>query len=486
MTGKQDILTWLENHQPDYTEMSDHIWEYAELPWHEFKSSKLQADYLASKGFRITWDLAGINTAFCAEWGSGSPVIGFAGEYDALKGLSQKNQPVQEPLVPGAPGHGCGHNLLGTGCLAATEATKTWLEANHKQGTVRYYGCPAEEGGAAKAFMARAGVFDDLDAAFNFHPGSLNSPTKGSCVGVNHLRFRFHGRAAHAGGSPHLGRSALDAVELMNVGVNYLREHVPEYVRLHYVITHGGDLPNVVPAEAEVWYYIRAYKPEDMEDVTNRVRKIAEGAALMTETRMEECFDNSTAAILNNHTLADLLYENMKVIGPIQFTGEEFAYAQSINDAFPAENVNDYYEELKNKHLPAEVLQILKNAKGQPLIGGNICATDEGMVRTGSTDVGDLSRVTPLSMLYTACHATGAPGHSWANVATGAMSIGHKGMMHAAKIMALSAIDLFSDESILQTARKEFLKATEGVPYRSSMPASVQPPQFHNPERFPE
>ncbi|MEM5775145.1 MAG: peptidase dimerization domain-containing protein, partial [Anaerolineaceae bacterium] len=200
------------------------------------------------------------------------------------------------------------------------------------------YGCPAEEGGAAKAFMARAGVFDDLDAAFNYHPGSLNTPTKGSCVGVNHIHFRFHGRTAHAGGAPHLGRSALDAVELMNVGVNYLREHVPQYVRLHYAITHGGDLPNVVPAEAEVWYYVRAHKPEEMEDVTNRVRKIAEGAALMTETRMEELFDNSTSAILNNHTLADLQYENMKLVGPIRFTEEEYAYAQKINDAFPPRN----------------------------------------------------------------------------------------------------------------------------------------------------
>ncbi len=483
MMEKLALIQWLEDHRAAYTYISDRIWEFAELPWHEFKSSKIQADYLESKGFRITWDLAGINTAFVAEWGQGSPVIGFAGEYDALKGLSQKNQPTQEPLTPGAPGHGCGHNLLGTGCMAAAEAVKVWLEKNGHQGTVRYYGCPAEEGGGAKAFMARAGVFNDLDVAFNYHPGSLNTATKGSCVGVNHIHFRFHGRTAHAGGSPHLGRSALDAVELMNVGVNYLREHVPQYVRLHYAITHGGDLPNVVPAEAEVWYYVRAHKPEEMEDVTNRVRKIAEGAAMMTETRVEELFDNSTSAILNNYTLADLQYENMKLVGPIHFTEQEYVYAQKINDAFPNERGEDYFEAVKINQLPPEAKKVIEESKGKPLIAGNMCALDEGEVRTGSTDVGDLSRVAPLSMLYTACNVTGAPGHSWANVATGSMSIGHKGMLHAAKIMALSAIDLYTQPGLLKTVREEFERTTDGKPYRSSMPDSVQPPQYPNPER---
>lgn len=480
---KTSILTWLEENRQPYIEMSDAIWEYAELPWREFKSSKLQADYLESKGFRITWDLAGINTAFVAEWGSGKPVIGFAGEYDALKGLSQKCQPSQEPLEPGAPGHGCGHNLLGVGCLAAAEGLKVWLEANGKPGTVRYYGCPAEEGGAAKAFMARAGVFDDLDVAFNFHPGSVNTPTKGSCVGVNHMRFRFHGRASHAGGSPHLGRSALDAVELMNVGVNYLREHVPQYVRLHYVITHGGDLPNIVPDKAEVWYYVRAHQPEELEEVTNRVRKIAEGAALMTETRAEEIFDNSTSAVLNNHTLADLQYENMKIIGPIKYDQAEIDFAQKINDALPPEMVKGFYDFAKAVNLPAEFKPQLEELRGQPVLGLNFPALDEGVVKTGSTDVGDLSRVAPLSMLYTTCNTTGAPGHSWANVATGAMSIGHKGMLHAAKIMALSAIDLVEQPQRLDQVRAEFEKATGGKPYHSAMPDSVQPPQYPNSER---
>jgi aminobenzoyl-glutamate utilization protein B len=331
--------------------------------------------------------------------------------------------------------------------------------------------------------MARSGAFDDLDAAFNFHPGSVNTPTKGSCVGVNHMRFRFHGRTSHAGAAPHLGRSALDAVELMNVGVNYLREHVTKYVRLHYAITHGGDLPNIVPDQAEVWYYVRAHQPEELEEVTNRVRKIAEGAALMTETEAEEIFENSTSSVLNNHTLADLQYKNMQVIGPIEFNDEEMDYAQQINDAFPPEIVDAFFEQATSMNLPDEVKSLLVELEGKPLVGLNFPALDEGVVETGSTDVGDLSRVTPLSMLYTACHTTGAPGHSWANVATGAMSIGHKGMLHAAKVMALSAIDLVEKPQLLHQAREEFLKATEGKPYQSLMPDSIRPPQYPNPER---
>ncbi len=483
MTGKKEIAAWVESNREPFIDMSDRIWEFAEIPWREFKSSKIQADYLASKGFKITWDIAGINTAFMAEWGSGKPVIGFAGEFDALKGLSQKNQPTQEPIEAGAPGHGCGHNLLGVGCLAAAEAVKVWLESNQRKGTVRYYGCPAEEGGAGKAFMARAGAFDDLDAAFNYHPGTINTPTKGSCVGVNHMRFRFHGRTSHAGSEPHLGRSALDAVELMNVGVNYLREHVPQYVRLHYAITRGGVLPNVVPDDAEVWYYIRAFKPEEMRDVTDRVRQIAEGAAMMTGTRAEEIFENATSAVINNHYLADLQYENLKLLGPIEYTSEEMAYAQQINDAFPPEVTRSFFDYAKTFKLPQELRPILDEVDGKPLIGHNFPALDEGVVETGSTDVGDLSRVAPLSMLYTACHTTGAPGHSWANVATGAMSIGHKGMLHAAKTMALSAIDLFSEPDHLRRVREEFEKATEGKLYQCPMPANIQPPQYPNPER---
>ena len=467
MKTKQDVIEWLDKNTPRFTEISDDIWAHPELAHHEFYSSRRQAEFLAGEGFRITWEIAGLRTAFLAEWGSGKPILGFAGEYDALKGLSQKNQPTREPVVEGAPGHGCGHNLLGTGIMAAAVALKQWLEATHTSGTVRYYGCPAEENTYGKAFMARAGVFDDLDAAFTYHPSYINFPGKGSMVGVDDLKFHFYGKTAHAGGSPHLGRSALDAVELMNVGVNYLREHVSEKTRIHYVITKGGDAPNIVPGEAEVWYFIRSPQPDEMEDVLNRVRAIAQGAAMMTETRYEETFRSACAPMLNNHVLADLHYEAMKLVGPIQFSEEEKAYARKINEAFPRENVESLF---KRYRLPLAL-------KSEPLIGDIFPALDENKIETVSSDVGDLSRKTPVSMLGSACLATAVPGHSWGVVATGATSIGHKGMMWAAKVMALAALECCLDPKHLLAVRQEFEENTRDHPYQP-LPDSVQPPRY--------
>jgi aminobenzoyl-glutamate utilization protein B len=478
---KQDIIQWLEDNKPRFTDMADEIWKFAEVPWKEFKSSKLQADFLEKEGFEIIWDLAGMNTSFVAEWGEGQPIIGFVGEYDALENLSQKVQPTKEPLVEGAPGHGCGHNLLGTAAVAAAIAMRYWLESTGKKGVVRYYGCPAEEGGAAKAFMARAGIFDDLDVAFNFHPGPINYPQKASAVGVNNIKFRFHGISAHAGGSPHLGRSALDAVELMNVGVNYLREHVTDNVRIHYSITHGGDLPNVVPPEAEVWYYIRAHKPDEMDDVTNRVRKIAEGATMMTETTVEENFITVTGSVLSNHYLADLQYEAMKLVGPIEYTPSEMAFAQKINDANP-KNVTQFYKNASELKLPDEIREQVEELSGAPLLGINLPSFDEGEIRTGSTDVGDLSWKAPVSMLRTTCMPTGVAGHDWGIVASSGMSIGHKGMQHAAKIMALAAMECYSNPEHIRRTREEFDKATKDN-QQYLIPETIQPPKYENPER---
>jgi aminobenzoyl-glutamate utilization protein B len=480
MRTKEDVIRWLDANQSRFTAMSDAIWERPEVAWQEFCSSKLQADFLAAEGFRATWDLGGINTAFVAEWGSGRPILGFLGEYDALAGLSQKKQPTEEPVVAGGPGHGCGHNLLGTGCLASAVALKEWLAATGSKGTVRYYGCPAEEQISGKTFMARTGAFDDLDAALNYHPDRVNMPGKGSQVGVYDLVFRFHGRTAHAGGAPHQGRSALDAVELMNVGANYLREHITEKTRIHYVITNGGRLPNVVPDEAEVWYFVRAHKRSELDDVAARVRKIAQGAALMTETTLEERFRGACSNVLNNHVLADLHYEAMKLVGPIAFTAEERAFARKINDAFPPENARSVFEKMQ---VPPESRMKVAALMGEPLIGENFPAWDEHHIGTGSTDVGDVSWITPLSMLRTACAATGAPGHSWAVAATGATSIGHKGMMHAAKVMALAAIDLVERPETLARARREHEERTREEPYTSPIPAGVEPPHYPNPER---
>ena len=478
METKHDLIRWLDAESARFIHMADEIWAHPEVAWREFRASKLQADFLAAEGFDVTWDIAGINTAFVAQWGTGHPIIGFAGEYDALAGLSQASQPYQEVLVEGEAGHACGHNLLGTGCLAAAVAIKRWLEATGTEGTVRYYGCPAEERTSGKTFMARAGAFDDLDAAFNYHPDRVNMPSKGTNVGVYDLTFRFHGTAAHAGGSPHMGRSALDAVELMNVGVNYLREHVTEKVRIHYVITHGGDLPNVVPAEAEVWYFVRALERQELDQVAQRVHKIAQGAALMTETTVEETFNGACSSVLNNHYLADLQYRAMKMIGPIEFTEGERAYAQQINDAYPEGNRQSLFKDME---LSEDLKASLPELRQQPLLGDNYPPMDERHVSTGSTDVGDMSWITPLSMLRTACFATGASGHSWGIVATSGMSIGHKGMMHAAKIMAVAAYDLYTDPRHLEAARQEFEAATKDNPYRSPLPDALEPPRYENP-----
>ena len=485
MQTKQDILQWLDRNQSRFIEMADEIWANPEIAWHEFKASQLQADFLADEGFEV-WSIADMPTAFVAEWGQGQPIIGFLGEYDALPGLSQKAQPTQEPVKDGAPGQGCGHNLLGTAGVAAALVIKNWLEATRTPGTVRYYGCPAEERLSAKSFMARAGVFNDLAVAFNFHPGTSNHVEKSSSVGLYSVRFQFHGRTAHAGSSPHLGRSALDAVELMNIGVNYLREHVLSNIRMHYVVTKGGEAPNIVPDRAEVWYYLRAYQPDELRDLIARVCKVAQGAALMTETEVEEIFDAACANVLSNHYLADLQYQILESLGPINFTAEEIAFAQQLNDQYPPAVFEDAIKHYRDKFkMPEEAIR-------KPLLAENPRPDDKDYVAGGSTDVGDASWCTPISMLWTTCFAMAVPGHSWGNTATSGMSIGHKGMMRAAEIMALAALECYTDPTHIQKAREEFARSTKGQPYKSMIPdevakpfIEVKPPVGNLAERYP-
>jgi len=474
----QEIIDWLNKNQAVFTRMSNQIWQTPEIAYQEFKSSRLQADYLEKEGFSITWEVGGLNTAFVADWGKGKPVLGFIGEYDALPGLSQKLQPTKEAIEEGGNGHGCGHNLLGTGAVASAVAVQKWLESTEKIGTVRYYGCPAEETGTGKVFMARSGAFDNLDAAFNFHPANINMANKGSAVGINAIYYHFFGRTAHAGMAPHEGRSALDAVELMNVGVNYLREHVKDNVRIHYIITEGGHAPNIVPEEAEVYYYIRASKPDYLDEVVERVRMVAEGAAMMTETRLEVRFKAGCSPVLSNHYLSDLQYQAMELIGSIQFSEEEIDFAQQINDAFPGNNA-DYINNLIDFYSPGpELSAVFDQYREKPLVGANFPAMDVGKVMTGSTDVGDLSWVAPVSMLETTCFPTGTPGHTWGEVASGGMSIGHKGMLHAAKIMAVAAMEVYTNPEHLVKIREEFERSTDGKPYVSPIPAHINPPRF--------
>lgn len=473
MRNKQDIADWLDEHEMRFTCMSDEIWDNPELQFLEFKASKLQADFLANEGFRITWDIGGLSTAFCAEWGAGKPVIAFAGEYDALPGLSQKDQNEPDPISAGEPGHGCGHNLLGTGCLAAALAFKNWLESAGHAGTVRYYGCPAEEGGSGKVFMGRAGAFDDLDATFNWHPWYINSAMKGSLLSVNRYYFRFHGKTAHAAADPHSGRSALDALELMNIGVNYLREHVTDDVRLHYAILSGGLAPNVVPDYAESYYYVRANEPDTLEDVSQRVIRIAKGAAMMTDTEVEIVYKSGSTRVLSNEVLADLQYDIMREMGGIKFTNEEQAYAAAINRHFGDANIKTLVDRYG----------VDPNTAEQALIGDVLPSRDKGCVSPGSSDMGDMSWFAPCSMLQTATWASRAAAHSWAVVASGRNSIGHKGMMYAAKVMSLSAAELVLSPEILERAQTEFRAVIEKTPYKCPIPDDVPAPSHEHPLR---
>jgi len=370
-------------------------------------------------------------------------------------------------MIDGGAGHGCGHNLLGTASLAAATALKAWLQETGKPGTVRYYGCPAEEAGAGKVFMARDGAFEGLDAALTWHPGSHTTVMRGSTLAVDHIKFRFFGQTAHAAANPHMGRSALDAVELTNIGANFLREHVIDSARIHYVITNGGGQPNVVPAEAEVWYYIRAPRRDLLEPITERVRKIAEGAALMTETRLEVHDFFGVHNYLPNRALADTAMTVLDELGPLEFEDDERAYAKQIAEAFPeASRIGS----LEAMGLPKELVK-------ESLLADPYQPTDEGKTLSGSTDVSEASWNAPTMQLWSTCFALGVPGHSWAITATGAMSIGHKGMLHAAKAMAITAAELVNDPALLARAKDEFQQATDGFEYKAAIPEGATPPQ---------
>lgn len=473
MPTHEELGDWLEERQGRFIAMADTIWANPEVALTESKACALQAEALARDGFAITREVGGLPTAFVAEWGTGAPVIGYLGEYDALPGLSQKSQAEQEPVVAEGPGHGCGHNLLGTAALAAAMALKAWLAETGQSGTVRYYGCPAEETITGKVYMARAGVFDDLDAALTWHPGGVNTVQCGSSLAVDNLKFRFRGQTAHAAAQPEMGRSALDAVELMNIGANFLREHVIETARIHYVITNGGGAPNVVPDEAEVWYFVRAPRRDQVEAITARVRDIARGATLMTGTTVEEEYQCGAYNVLPNQTLADAALAVLEEMGPIAFTDAERAYAKTIADAFPASVRAGVIE---SHGLPARLLD-------ESLTGEVFPPLDKGKVMPGSTDVADVSWIAPTVQVWATCWAVGVPGHSWGITATGAMSIGHKGMLYAAQALARTGAALVADPALRERARAEHAEATGGRAYRSPLPEGLRPPLPKAPAR---
>jgi aminobenzoyl-glutamate utilization protein B len=467
----RQAIKWVKVNQDFLIDVSDQIWEFAELGLKEFKSSKLLIKTLNDAGFSVKSDVKDMPTAFYADYGNGKPVIGILGEYDALPGLSQKPEPFKAILTEGEPGHGCGHNLLGVGSLGAVLAVKEAIDLGEVTGTIRYYGCPAEETFNAKGYMIREGLFDDVDIAMTWHPGNFNMLNLMTCLAVNSVVFKFHGRTAHAAGDPQNGRSALDAVELMNVGANYMREHMIPDARLHYVITHGGDAPNVVPAEAEVHYFVRAPERHQVEELYARLLNIAKGATLMTETTMEVDFVSGMYNTMYTNVVSDVISSSMKKVGAPRFNRDDIAFAIELKKSLPKDSLDGYY-----RLIPPDMMEMAKAILSQPLNKIVIPPIGKGKVMPGSTDVGDVSWKVPLGEFMTACEILGSPGHSWQNVATSGMSIGHKGMLTAAKILAVSALDFMKNPELVDKARKEHEQKHKDNPYKSPLPDGLQPP----------
>jgi aminobenzoyl-glutamate utilization protein B len=449
------MLEGLEAKQPVYADVAQRIWTFAEVGYRESKSSALLQQTLAAAGFTITTGVADIPTAFVASAGSGKPVIAFIGEYDALPGLSQAAVPERRPLQDGAPGHGCGHNLLGTGSMAAAIAVKDWLAASGRPGTVRFYGTPAEEGGGAKVYMVRAGLFDDVDAAISWHPGQVNDASPSSNLAILSAKFRFHGVASHAAAAPDRGRSALDAVEAMDYMVNMMREHVPQETRIQYVITHGGVAENVVPDFAEAAYSARHPDMRVLDGIWQRIIDAARGAALGTGTTMDFEVVGASYNILPNAYLADLQRRNLQAVGGVTYSPAERAFAETLR-----------------KTLGGPLMPLGSEAQVQP-------PTDT--ITPASTDLGDVSWKVPTTEILTATWVPGTPAHSWQAVACDGMSIGIKGMMVAAKTMALTGMDLFANPEHLVAARAEFDRRRAGAAYSSKIGDRKPPLDYRKP-----
>lgn len=446
------ILNSLDTRSAQYAQTAQRIWELAELGFMENESTALLQASLRDAGFSIETGVAGMPTSFIATWGSGKPIIGLLAEYDALPGVSQAAVPVLQPNPITKNGHACGHHLFGTGSVAAAVAIKEWLEASKTSGTIRLYGTPAEEGGGAKVFMVRAGLFNDVDAVLTWHPASQNASSPHSTLAAVGIKFQFHGIASHAAGAPERGRSALDAVEALNFMTNLMREHVPEETRIHYVITRGGEAPNVVPAFAQVNYIIRHPDMTTVRQIQERILLAAQGAAKGTETRMEYAYETGYFNILPNIALSQLMHRNMTLVGGVQYTPEERAFAEKIMTTYPAANLRP---ESAAEIMPFET---------------------EEHVTSASSDVGDISWVVPTASIGAATWAPGTAAHSWQAVAAGGTSIGSKGMMVAAKTMALSAIEIYQNPDITAKAKQE-LERRRGANFKYvSLIGDMPPP----------
>jgi aminobenzoyl-glutamate utilization protein B len=428
---KKAVMDWVDEHQASFSEVAQSIWKWAELGYQEKKSSGLLQETLREAGFTIETGIADIPTAFVASYGSGKPVIGMMAEFDALPGVSQDAVPYRKERPDCTAGHACGHHLFGAGSSAAAIAVKEWMDEHEVTGTIRLYGTPAEEGGAGKVYMVRAGVFDDVDAMLHWHPGSSNSADAGSSLANKSAKFRFYGAASHAAVAPERGRSALDGVEAMNYMVNLMREHVPMESRIHYVITRGGEAPNVVPEFAEVFYYTRHPEMAEARAIFDRVVQAAEGAAQGTGTRLEYEIIHGVFNLLPNQTLGERMHANLSMVGGVDYTDEEVAFAKKIMESYPDKKVNP------EDAASIDPFDVRERGGG------------------GSTDVGDVSWVVPTAGMRAATWVPGTAPHSWQAVAAGGMSIGKKGMVVAAKTLALTAMDLFTNPELCKKAKAE-------------------------------
>ncbi|MEP6732103.1 MAG: amidohydrolase [bacterium] len=426
------LLTGIDTRAAHYADVAKQIWGFAEVGYQEAKSSALLQSELEKAGFKMNVGVAGMPTAFTAEYGSGKPVIAIIGEFDALPGLSQDTTPEQKALVAGGAGHGCGHHLFGTAAVASAIAVKDWMITNKIAGTLRFYGTPAEEGGSGKVYMVRDGLFDDVDVAVTWHPGDRNEVTGTSSLANISGKFRFHGVSAHAAAAPEQGRSALDAVEIMDVMTNFLREHIPQESRIHYVITNGGRAPNVVPDFAEVYYTVRHPDMKVVDDIWERVVNAAKGAALGTGTTYDVTIISSVYALLINQTLAKVQQHALERVGGFTYTPAEREFASKLQKT------------LFHSEVPLETTARVLPLDLRSPVGG------------GSTDVGDVSWRVPTVQFNAATWVPGTPAHSWQAVAAGGMSIGAKGMVVAAKTMALTAAELFTTPATIVAAKAEF------------------------------
>lgn len=448
--NKQAVIQSVDKHQAELVDLSNQVWAFAETALKEHKSAKVLADYAEAQGFRVTRGVGGLPTAFIAEFGSGKPIIGIMGEYDALPGISQKAQPTREALNEGAGGHGCGHNLFGAGSLGAALAVKEQIQAGKLKGTIRFYGTPAEESVGGKIYMAREGLFKDLDVCLDWHPDTEIAASTQSSQAMVDFIVEFKGKAAHAAADPWNGRSAVDGLEAFTDGVNMLREHVRPTVRMHYAIKAGGDVPNVVPEYAKVWMWVRDSKRSGVEEVFARVKEIAQGAALVAGVESKITIQTGDYEILVNRKGAEALQKNLEFLGPITYTADEIAFAKKIQEVQGGEQTG---------------------------LDGSIHALKETAEHPtgGSTDVGDISWVVPEITLVATTAPANTAWHGWSVVACGGMSIGHKGMVLAAKSLGMTIVDLFENEQLRKDVRAEFETRRNGHVHKAYIPDGPPP-----------